>query len=43
MAPRGALIPHYRIAGKIRFDPVDLDKWVRCRKIDEVDLNCEEE
>lgn len=36
------LIPHYKIAGQIRFDPVDLDKWVRCRRVDEVELDCEE-
>jgi hypothetical protein len=36
------LIPHYRIGDQIRFDPVDLDKWMRCRLIDEVELDCEE-
>ncbi len=35
-------IPHYRIGGQIRFDPTDLDKWVRCRRVDEVELDCEE-
>ncbi len=37
------LIPHYRIGTQIRFDPIDLDKWVRCRRIDEVELDCAEE
>jgi hypothetical protein len=36
------LIPHYRIGTQIRFDPIDLDKWVRCRRIDEFELGCEE-
>jgi excisionase family DNA binding protein len=36
------LIPHYRIGDQIRFDPIDLDKWLRCRRIDEVELDCEE-
>ncbi|HEY7933676.1 MAG TPA: helix-turn-helix domain-containing protein [Solirubrobacteraceae bacterium] len=35
-------IPHYRIGGQIRFDPTDLDKWVKSRRIDEVELDCEE-
>jgi hypothetical protein len=35
-------IPHYRIGDQIRFDPVALDKWVRSRRIDEVELGCEE-
>jgi hypothetical protein len=30
------MIPHYRIAGKIRFDPVDLERWVRDHRIDEL-------
>jgi hypothetical protein len=29
------MIPHYRIAGQIRFDPVDLDQWVRKHRIGE--------
>jgi len=29
------LIPYYRIAGQIRFDPVDLDCWVHKHRIDE--------
>jgi hypothetical protein len=29
------MIPHYRIAGQVRFDPVDLDRWVREHRIDE--------
>jgi hypothetical protein len=29
------LIPHYRIAGQISFDPVELDRWVRKHRIDE--------
>jgi hypothetical protein len=29
------MIPYYRIAGQIRFDPVDLDRWVRKHRIDE--------
>jgi hypothetical protein len=29
------MIPYYRIAGQIRFDPIDLDRWVRQHRIDE--------
>jgi TfoX/Sxy family transcriptional regulator of competence genes len=29
------MIPYYRIAGQIRFDPVELDRWVRKHRIDE--------
>lgn len=35
IAAEQQLIPHYRIAGQIRFDPVDLDRWVRKHRIDE--------
>lgn len=30
------MIPHYDIAGEIRFDPNDLNTWVRRHKIDEI-------
>jgi hypothetical protein len=33
IAAEQRLIPHYRIAGQIRFDPVDLDRWARKHKI----------
>jgi hypothetical protein len=29
------MIPYYRIAGQIRFDPVDLDRWVRRHRSNE--------
>jgi len=29
------MIPYYRIAGQIRFDPIDLGRWVRQHRIDE--------
>jgi hypothetical protein len=29
------MIAYYRIAGQIRFDPIDLDRWVRKHRIDE--------
>ena len=35
VAAEQRLIPYYRIAGQIRFDPVDLDRWVREHRIDE--------
>jgi hypothetical protein len=35
-AAENLLIPHYRIAGQIRFDPRDLDEWVKCHRIDEI-------
>lgn len=35
IAAEQRLIAHYRIAGQIRFDPVDLDRWVRQHRIDE--------
>lgn len=35
IAAEHRLIPHYRIAGQVRFDPVDLDRWVRQHRIDE--------
>lgn len=35
VAAEQQLIPHYRIAGQIRFDPVELEKWVRKHRIDE--------
>jgi hypothetical protein len=37
------MIPHYRIAGQIRFDPVDLDRWVREHRIDEFTRSATEE
>lgn len=30
------MIPHYCIAGDIRFDPNDLDSWVHRHKVDEL-------
>lgn len=35
IAAEHQMIPHYRIAGQVRFDPVDLDHWVRRHRIDE--------
>lgn len=35
IAAEQQLIPPYRIAGQIRFDPVDLDRWVRRHRIEE--------
>jgi hypothetical protein len=35
IAAEHQLIPYYRIAGQIRFDPIDLDRWVRKHQIDE--------
>jgi hypothetical protein len=29
------LVRHYRIAGEIRFDPVDLQRWIQQHRIDE--------
>jgi Helix-turn-helix domain len=29
LGARNGLIPHYRIGDQIRFDPVELDRWVR--------------
>ncbi len=26
---RRRFIPHWKIAGKLRFDPVDIDAWIR--------------
>jgi hypothetical protein len=31
-----SMIPHYHIAGEIRFDPNDLNTWVHRHKIDEL-------
>jgi hypothetical protein len=31
------LIPHYRIGEQIRFDPIELNRWVRRHKIDEIE------
>lgn len=30
------MIPHYDIQGHIRFDPTELDDWVRLHRIDEI-------
>jgi len=38
-AAENFLIPHYRIAGQIRFDPHDLDAWVRKHLVDEVGID----
>jgi hypothetical protein len=35
IAAEQQLIRHYRIAGQIRFDPVDLDRWVRKHRVGE--------
>lgn len=35
LAARNRLIPHYPIDGRLHFDPVDLDRWVRDHRIDE--------
>jgi hypothetical protein len=33
---RHRLIPHYKISGQIRFDPIELDRWVKRHKIEEI-------
>jgi len=35
IAAEQQLISHSRIAGQVRFDPVDLDQWVREHRIGE--------
>jgi hypothetical protein len=39
----GRQIPHYRIAGQIRFDTHDLHVWVRRRRVEEVNLDVDVE
>lgn len=34
-AAKHRLIPHYPFDGRLHFDPVDLDRWVRDHRIDE--------
>lgn len=34
-AAKHRLIPHYPIDGRLHFDPVDLDQWVRRHGIEE--------
>ena len=36
-------IPHYKIREHIRFDPHDLHLWVSRRRLDEVDMDVQEE
>lgn len=35
-AARHHLIPHYRIEGHIRFDPIEVDRWARKHRVDEL-------
>ncbi len=35
-------IPHYQIAGHIRFDSHDLHLWVSRRRVDEINIDVEE-
>ncbi|MGH2833714.1 MAG: helix-turn-helix domain-containing protein, partial [Solirubrobacteraceae bacterium] len=35
LAVSEGFIPHYHIQGHLRFDPVDLGRWVRDHRIDE--------
>jgi hypothetical protein len=35
-AARRGLIPHYRIGDQISFDPVEVDRWARRHRVDEL-------
>jgi hypothetical protein len=43
LGARNGLIPHYLIGEQIRFDPIDLDRWVRKHRIDEFTVDSQVE
>jgi excisionase family DNA binding protein len=36
---RRAAIPHYRLAGSIRFDPCDVERWLRDRRVEQLSIS----